>query len=129
MSSRYVPKSRRNQNQGNDNFGTSNWGSSNSRNNGYNDYNQNQFGSEEEEARYYKQQTDAVMDETLATSRNILKKLDQTEQIGVQNMNLLAESDGKLENKKIFFSKKKKKKKFFFKKKKKKTIIIILINK
>ncbi|KAG4100583.1 hypothetical protein H8356DRAFT_934792 [Neocallimastix lanati (nom. inval.)] len=98
MSSRYVPKSRRNQNQGNDNFGTSNWGSSNSRNNGYNDYNQNQFGSEEEEARYYKQQTDAVMDETLATSRNILKKLDQTEQIGVQNMNLLAESDERLHN-------------------------------
>eukprot|EP00833_Pecoramyces_ruminatium_P014575 jgi/Orpsp1_1/1188607/evm.model.d7180000066054.1 len=95
MSSRYVPKSRRNQNQGNDNLGTSNWSSGNNYNNynGYNDYNQNQFRNEEEEAMYYKQQTDAVMDETLATSRNILKKLDQTEQIGVQNMNLLAESD------------------------------------
>jgi len=100
MSSRYVPKSRRNQNQGNDNLGTSNWSSGNNYNNynGYNDYNQNQFRNEEEEAMYYKQQTDAVMDETLATSRNILKKLDQTEQIGVQNMNLLAESDERLHN-------------------------------
>jgi len=99
MSSRYVPKSRRNQNQGNDNLGTSNWSSGNNNNyNGYNDYNQNQFRNEEEEAMYYKQQTDAVMDDTLATSRNILRKLDQTEQIGVQNMNLLAESDERLHN-------------------------------
>jgi hypothetical protein len=94
MSSRYVPKSRRNQNQGNDDLGTSNWSSGNS----YNNYNQNQFRNEEEEARYYKQQTDAVMDDTLSTSRNILRKLDQTEQIGVQNMNLLAESDERLHN-------------------------------
>jgi hypothetical protein len=102
MSSRYVPKSRRNpnQNQGNDNYGyggTSNWSSGN-RNNGYNDYNQNQFSNPEEESRYYREQTDALMDDTLATSRNILKKLDQTEQIGVQNMNLLAESDERLHN-------------------------------
>jgi hypothetical protein len=98
MSSRYVPKSRRNQNQGNDNLGTSNWSSGNSYNNSYDDYNQNRFNNEEEEAMYYKQQTDAVMDDTLATSRNILKKLDQTEQIGIQNMNLLAESDERLHN-------------------------------
>jgi hypothetical protein len=100
MSSRYVPKSRRNQNQNNDDYGyggTSNW-SSGSRNNSYDNYNQNQFSNPEEENRYYQEQTDALMDDTLATSRNILKKLDQTEQIGVQNMNLLAESDERLHN-------------------------------
>ncbi|OUM63766.1 hypothetical protein PIROE2DRAFT_61086 [Piromyces sp. E2] len=100
MSSRYVPKSRRNPNPGNDSYGNggaSNW-SSGSRNNSYDNYNQNQFSNPEEESRYYKEQTDALMDDTLATSRNILRKLDQTEQIGVQNMNLLAESDERLHN-------------------------------
>jgi len=112
MSSRYVPRNRRNPNQQNDDYGysgssnwnsgTSNWNSGNryNRSNGYDDYNnnQNQFRSEEEETRYYQQQTDAIMDDTLATSRNILRKLDETEQIGIQNMNMLAESDGKLKN-------------------------------
>ncbi|ORX80481.1 hypothetical protein BCR32DRAFT_268852 [Anaeromyces robustus] len=92
--SRYVPKSRRNENQNYDDFGysgSSNWNSGSN-------YNQSRFNNEEEEAMYYKQQTDAVMDDTLQTSRNILKKLDQTEQIGVENMNLLAESDERLRN-------------------------------
>jgi len=105
MSSRYVPKSRRNPNQNDDygySHGNSNWSSGRNNygyNNGYDGYdNQNQFNNPEDEARYYKQQTDAVMDDTLATSRNILNKLDQTEQIGIQNMNLLAESDERLHN-------------------------------
>jgi len=112
MSSRYVPRNRRNPNQQNDDYGysgssnwnsgTSNWNSGNryNRSNGYDDYNnnQNQFRSEEEETRYYQQQTDAIMDDTLATSRNILRKLDETEQIGIQNMNMLAESDERLHN-------------------------------
>ncbi|ORX59847.1 hypothetical protein BCR36DRAFT_401454 [Piromyces finnis] len=100
MSSRYVPKSRRNQNPTNDNNGyggNDNWNYGN-RNNNYDNYNQNQFRNPEEESRYYQEQTDSVMNDTLATSRNILKKLDQTEQIGVQNMNLLAESDERLHN-------------------------------
>jgi len=103
MSSRYVPRNRRNP-QAEDNYGnngTSNWnsGSRYGRGNSYDDYdNQNQFSNPEEEARYYQEQTDAIMDDTLATSRNILRKLDETEQIGVQNMNLLAESDERLHN-------------------------------
>jgi len=93
MSSRYVPKSRRNPSQDNNDYdngyqGTSNWNSNHS------EY----FGNQEEENRYYQEQTDAIMNDTLATSRNILRKLDQTEQIGVQNMNLLAESDERLHN-------------------------------
>jgi len=105
MSSRYVPRNRRNpsgDDYGNSgSYGTSNWSSGNryGRGNEYDDYNnQNQFSNPEEETRYYQQQTDAIMDDTLATSRNILRRLDETEQIGVQNMNLLAESDERLHN-------------------------------
>jgi len=56
--------------------------------------NKNQFSSPEEEEKYYKDQTDALMNDTLDSSRRILKKLDQTEQIALQNMNILAEDEG-----------------------------------
>lgn len=59
--------------------------------------NKNQFSSPEEEEKYYKDQTDALMNDTLDSSRRILKKLDQTEQIALQNMNILAEDEERLQ--------------------------------